>query len=174
MLKNAVHDFFDVASDGIVDKFMRAEEAPESGDRNRKKMPVNRSMPVLIQQPHSLPPSGDLTTNTIQPHGSCTPKWKPNPVTKLKNMVLGRTTDLSILKEGIRDFSPFTGPRNVNKMTFGRKWRTPENLLANRTSYHNVTQRRTQGDGCDQTYEPVNDVKKCKSDLVTGNIVRVQ
>ena len=168
IFKNVVQDLFGAASDKIADKFAPKQEqnlVEPSFDVEEPFQEQVKPPPISLAQASA---SSTSLNEFLQVPGYLTPRSKKNPVAKLKNIMLGRTTDLAIFEEGLRDFSPFTGPANSNQMRFGRRWRTPDNLLSNRTSYHaTVMRRRSQGDGCDQLYD-LEGQAVTRKDMITG------
>ena len=170
MLKNAVQDMFGVATDHITGRINRPEEV-DFVDRQKKEWsrPLVAEVNPILSKRSSLVPSNDDVFE--QPMFNSTQKpLRGNPVTKFKNMFLGKRTDVTLYEESMRDFRPFSGPRNANQTEFGRNWRTPDNLLSNRNLFHDAMRkgRRTQGDGCDRVYDV--EEKNCedREDLVTG------
>ncbi|XP_078483524.1 sorting nexin-19 [Ciona intestinalis] len=137
MFKNAFHELIGAASHKFSDKF--SLEQDDVYIQPHTQLSASKSMPILNEHKPSC--SSHRSTHT---------KHK-GPVTRFKNIMLGKTLDSDKYEDVVRDYSPFTGPRNPNLVTFGRKWRSPENLLTNRTRFcaSSMGGRRTQGDGCD-------------------------
>lgn len=155
MIKAAVQDFLGSASLKISDTF-----APDDDNDFYVPTPPMTPKSVPIKPSQSLPQialvSEEHSDNRIMqlPHANTQlslsqSQYKFGPVTKFKNMVLGRP-NTPLVQESLHDFTPFSGPRNANQVAFGRSWRTPDNLLVNRNRFRWTTSnRRTQGDGCD-------------------------
>ena len=126
--------------------------------------------PLSISDRTDDPPSSPSSVTSLYDITQSTPKMR-NPVTKLKNIVLGRGSETGIYEEAQRDYALFSGPQNPNEVRFGRGWRSPGNLLENRTSFH-VAGRRTQGDGCEAYNFEYEDNKQ--RDVLTGRFALSQ
>jgi len=160
IFKSVVQDLFGAATDKFADKFSSSSSSIEAGDTLT--FETSLPLPDLMEEPLA---SSSVLTSSCDVTQS-TPKVR-NPVTKFKNIVLGRSSESGIYEEAQREYAPFHGPQNPNEVRFGRGWRSPTHLLENRTSYH-VAGRRTQGDGCETYNFEYEDNKQ--NDIVTGKL----
>ncbi|CAK8693877.1 unnamed protein product [Clavelina lepadiformis] len=148
LLKNAVQELLGTATSKITSTFSGEGTGDYFHDFEQPPPPAmlsSKSMPTLNVPP--LEGDGSSKSIPVPIQGPAFSNLK-NPVKRFKNMMLGRPTDVTAFEECSREFGPFSGPRNANDVKFRRNWRSADDLMNNRTSYH-LMQRRSDGDGCD-------------------------
>lgn len=174
MFKNVVHDLLGAATDHISGRIGRPEEASYPARKEEDRSPVTeyKAAPLPLTNSSFSPPCGTLQSSQFTFARKAS---KDNPVTKFKNIFLGKGPNIALYEEGLRDYAPFSGPRNANQTEFGRKWRSPEYLLRERSQSDDdpMKIRRTQGDGCDQIcdFKEVN--HDDEEDLITGDLIAI-